>query len=135
MENRCPSDVVMNTLCIMCYVTNKLRTGGFRSAVRRKYRTDIGISNIVDNISHTIIIFSCQDDLTIVSLVKTRQMNYNLTLKGHVENLTSGQGHDLIRNGHAAYQSFHCVSLNTSMVFSSLKLVSIKSYLICIWDC
>ena len=47
-----------------------------------------------------------------------------------LKNLTSGQGYDLIRNGHAAYQSIHIVSLNTSMVFSSLKLVSIKSYLI-----
>ena len=26
-------------------------------------------------------------------------MNYNLTLEGHVENLTSGQGYDLIRKG------------------------------------
>ena len=39
--------------------------------------------------------FSLSEDLTIilrhrVSLVKTRQMNYNLILKGHVESLTSG---------------------------------------------
>ena len=28
--------------------------------------------------------------------VKTRRMNYKFTLKGHIENLTSGLGHDLI---------------------------------------
>ena len=55
-------------------------------------------------------------------------MIYNLTLKGHVENLTSGQGHDLARKGHVAYQSIRIVGLNTSMVFSLLYLVSIKSY-------
>ena len=32
-----------------------------------------------------------------VSLVEPRRMIYNLTLKGHVGNLTSGQGHDLTR--------------------------------------
>ena len=55
-----------------------------------------------------------------VSLVKPRRMIYNLTLKGHVESLTSGQGHDLTRKGHVAYQSIRIVDLNTSMVFSSL---------------
>ena len=47
-------------------------------------------------------------------------MNYHLTLKGHVENLTSGQGHDLTLKGHVAYQSICIVGLNTSIVFSSL---------------
>ena len=56
----------------------------------------------------------------------------NVTLKDHVDliwyndHLTSGQGHDLIRKGHIAYQSVRIVGLNTSMVFSSLYLVSIK---------
>ena len=31
-------------------------------------------------------------------VVETRRMSYNLTLKSHVENLTKGQGHDLIGN-------------------------------------
>ena len=47
-------------------------------------------------------------------------MNYNLTLKGHLENLTSGQGHELIGKGHVAYQSIRMLVLNTSMVFSLL---------------
>ena len=47
-------------------------------------------------------------------------MIYDLTLKGHFENLTTGQGHDLIRKGHVAYQLIRIVGLNTSMVFSSL---------------
>ena len=37
---------------------------------------------------------SCQHR---VSLNETRQMNYKLTLKGHVKNVTKGQGHDLIK--------------------------------------
>ena len=41
-------------------------------------------------------------------------MSYNLTLLGHVENLTLGQGHDLIRKGHVAYQSIRIAGLNTS---------------------
>ena len=45
-------------------------------------------------------------------------MIYILTLKRHVENLTSGQGHDLTQKGHVAYQSIRIVGLNTSMVFS-----------------
>ena len=44
-------------------------------------------------------------------------MNYNLTLKGHFENLTKGQGHCLIGNGHAAYQSILIVDLNTYKVY------------------
>ena len=55
-------------------------------------------------------------------------MNYNLTLKGQVENLKSGHGHHLIGKGHVAYKSTRIVMLNTSNVFSSLHLVSIKSY-------
>ena len=52
-----------------------------------------------------------------VSLVQPRRMIYNLTSKSHVENLTSGQGHDLPRKGHIAYQSIRMVVLSTSMVF------------------
>ena len=65
-----------------------------------------------------------------VSLVKTRRMNYSWTLKGHSENSTSGQGHDLIGKGHIAYQSIMIcmVVLNTSMTLSLLEPVSIKSY-------
>ena len=63
-----------------------------------------------------------------VPLVKWRQMNYHFTLKGHFKNLTKGQGHDLIGKGHDAYQSIRIVGLSTSMVFSSLEPVSIKSY-------
>ena len=48
-------------------------------------------------------------------------MNYNLTLQGYFENMTSGQGHDLSRKGHVAYQSIRMVGLNTSMVFSVKK--------------
>ena len=64
----------------------------------------------------------------LISLVKKRRINYNLTLKGHVESLTLGQGHDLIRKSHVACQSTRIVGLNIFIVFSSLQLVSIKSY-------
>ena len=47
-------------------------------------------------------------------------MNYNLTLKGHFENLIASQGHDLIGKGHVAYQSICVVVLNPSIVFSLL---------------
>ena len=51
-------------------------------------------------------------------------MNYHLTLKGNLENLTSGEGHDLIGKGHVANQSdpyqIRMVALHTSMVFSLL---------------
>ena len=53
------------------------------------------------------------------SLLETRRMSYNLTLQVH-ENLTSGQGHYLIKKGHVAYQSIRMVVLNTSMVLSVL---------------
>ena len=51
-------------------------------------------------------------------------MNYHLTLKGHFENLTQGQSHDLIGKGHDAYQSIRVVGLSTSWCFhrSSLSL-------------
>ena len=42
-------------------------------------------------------------------LVKTRRMNYNLTLKRHVENLTEGQGHYLVGIGHVGYRSVSCI--------------------------
>ena len=47
-------------------------------------------------------------------------MNYNLTLKGHFENLISGQSHGLIGKGYVAYQSIRMVVMNTSMVFALL---------------
>ena len=47
-------------------------------------------------------------------------MNHNLALKGHFENLTSGQGYDLIGKGHFTYQSIRMVILNPSMVLGSL---------------
>ena len=40
-------------------------------------------------------------------------MNYNLTLKGHFENLTWGQDHDLSEKGHVAYQSIRVAILNS----------------------
>ena len=55
-----------------------------------------------------------------VSLVETRRMVYNLTLKRLFENLPSCQGHDLIWKGHVAYLSIRIVGLNTSMVFALL---------------
>ena len=47
-------------------------------------------------------------------------MDYNLTLKGKLENLTSGQGHDLTGKGHVAYQSIRNVEPNTSQAFAAL---------------
>ena len=65
-------------------------------------------------------------------------MIYNVTLKGHVENLTSGQGHDLIRNGHVACQSIRIVGMNTSMVFYrsswTLSKVIAKKLLVIFYD-
>ena len=55
-------------------------------------------------------------------------MNYELTLKVHVENLTQGQCHGPTRKGHGAYQSTNIVKLNTCKVFSSLSQVSIQGY-------
>ena len=37
-------------------------------------------------------------------------------LKGHVENLTSGHGHDLIRKGNIAYQLMRMVVMNTAII-------------------
>ena len=36
-------------------------------------------------------------------------MIYEMTLKGHFENVTLGQGHDLIAKGYVAYQSIRVV--------------------------
>ena len=55
-------------------------------------------------------------------------MIYNMTLKGEVENFTSGQGHDLTRIGHVAYNSIRLVKTNTLNSFWSLYLVSFESY-------
>ena len=61
-------------------------------------------------------------------LVETRRMIYSLTSKGHFENLTSGQGHDLTEIGHAAYHSIRIDETNTINVERSLYLYSISSY-------
>ena len=55
-------------------------------------------------------------------------MNYNLTLKSRVENLTKGQGHDLTSQGHAAYQSNRIGGLSTPtyVVFSALACLHQK---------
>ena len=51
-----------------------------------------------------------------------RWINYRLTSKSHVENLTQGQGHDLARKGHVAYQSMRIAGLNTFIgVFIALQ--------------
>ena len=55
-----------------------------------------------------------------VPLLKMRRMNYKLTLKCHFENLTKGQGHDLIGKGHVACQSICIVDPNTCKLFSLL---------------
>ena len=55
-----------------------------------------------------------------IFLVETRRINYKLTLKGHVENLTKGQRHDVTGKGHVAYQVIRIVGLNTAVVVSSL---------------
>ena len=47
-------------------------------------------------------------------------MNFNLTLKGHIKNLTLGQSHDLTGEGHVAYRLIRIVELNTTEVFLSL---------------
>ena len=52
-----------------------------------------------------------------VTLVEKRRMNYKLTWKGHFENLTSGQGHDLTGKSHVAYHSIRIVELNTSDMY------------------
>jgi hypothetical protein len=56
-------------------------------------------------------------------------MIYNMTSKeGQVENLTSGQGHDLTEIGHVAYHLMRIDETNTINVERSLYLYSIKSY-------
>ena len=57
-------------------------------------------------------------------LVEMRRMNYNLTFKRHLGNLSSGPGHDLAGKGHVAYQSICIVKLKSSKVFSSLRHVA-----------
>ena len=52
----------------------------------------------------------------------------NMTSKGQVETLTSGQGHDLTQTYHDAYQSIRIDQTSPSNLFWSLYLVSIKSY-------
>ena len=47
-------------------------------------------------------------------------MNDGLTLEGHNENLTKGQGYKLTGKEYVAYQSIRIVGLNTSKVFLSL---------------
>ena len=59
-----------------------------------------------------------------VSLVENRRMNNNLTLKGHLENLTQDQGHDLAGKGHVSYQCICNIGLNTSMYGAFMALSS-----------
>ena len=49
-------------------------------------------------------------------------MMYNMTSKGQVEHLTSGQGHDLTEIGHIAYHSIHIDETNTMNVTRRLYL-------------
>ena len=44
-------------------------------------------------------------------------MNYNVTLKCHLEILTQCQGHDLIGKGYAAYQSIRIVGLSPEHIY------------------
>ena len=50
----------------------------------------------------------------------SNELKFDLDRKGHLENLTSGQGLDLTGKGNVAYQSIRIVKLNTSDVFSLL---------------
>ena len=61
-------------------------------------------------------------------LVKAHRMMYNMTSKGQVEHLTSGQGHDLTEIGHVAYHSIRIDETNTMNVTRRLYLFSIRSY-------
>ena len=63
-----------------------------------------------------------------VCLIKARRMIYNLTSKGQIWNLTSGQGHDLTQIGHIAYHSIRIDETNTMDFVRRLYLFSIKSY-------
>ena len=76
-----------------------------------------------------------------VLLDKTCQMNYKLTLKGHMENLTWGQGHDQTREGFVAVSvQLYCQPENRKKInknkhenikhvlFSSLWHILIQSY-------
>ena len=62
-----------------------------------------------------------------VSLIKARRMIYKMTSKVKVENLNSGQGHDLTQTWYATYHSIRLDRTNTSNLFWSLYLVSIKN--------
>ena len=44
-------------------------------------------------------------------------LSSSLTLKCYVENLTKGQGHDLIGKGYVAHQSIRIVGLSTFIIF------------------
>ena len=55
-------------------------------------------------------------------------MIYNMTSKGQVKDLTSGQGHDLTEIGHVAYHLMRIDETNTMNVERSLYLNSITSY-------
>ena len=48
------------------------------------------------------------------ALDETRQMNYNLTLKGHFENVSQGQRHDL--SGKIMLHIRHSVSLASAHI-------------------
>ena len=47
-------------------------------------------------------------------------------LKGHIEQLTQGQGHDLTGKGQVAYQLIRIVGLNTYMTFFYRSSLSIS---------
>ena len=55
-----------------------------------------------------------------VSRIKPRWMMYNLTSKDQLQNLTSGQGHDLTRKGHIVYHVMRLDETNTMKLFWSL---------------
>ena len=48
-----------------------------------------------------------------VRLVVKLRMMHNLTPKGQIQDLTSGQGHDLTLRGHVAYQPIPRAELST----------------------
>ena len=43
-------------------------------------------------------------------------MIYNMTSTGQMQDMTSGQGHDLTQKGHVAYQSIRIVEMNMMRV-------------------
>ena len=48
-------------------------------------------------------------------------MIYKMTWKGQIENLTSGQGHDLTRKGNDAYQSIRLDGSNSKLVLGPVS--------------